>query len=157
MLSQRAIMKTTLLILLLTGLAGCFGGKSTVKRQASVEAAEDVNPDPGGRPSPVVVRVYQLRSLDIFKHADFFAIYDNEVATLGQSYVQRNEFELQPGMKKDYRYSIDPSAKYIGVLAAFRDLDNARWRSFVQLPDEKNIYLRIDLESLAVSIATGKR
>jgi type VI secretion system protein VasD len=157
MLSRRSIIGTTLLLLLLTGLTGCFGGKSTVKLKASVETAEDVNPDPGGRASPVVVRVYQLRSLDAFKSADFFAIYDNEVATLGQTFVQRDEFELQPGMKQDYDYNIDPSTKYIGVLVAFRDLDNARWRSFVQLPDEKEIYLRIDLESLAVSIATGKR
>lgn len=157
MLLRHSIIRTTLLLLLLASLTGCFGGKSVIKLNASVEAAEDVNPDPGGRPSPLVVRVYQLRSLDIFKHADFFAIYENELATLGQTYVQRNEFELQPGMKQDYDYTIDPSTKYIGVLAAFRDLDNARWRSFVQLPEEKKIYVRIDLESLAVSIATGKR
>jgi type VI secretion system protein VasD len=122
-----------------------------------MEVAEDVNPDPGGRPSPVVVRVYQLRSPEVFKSAEFFAIYDSEVATLGQTLVRRDEFELEPGAKSDYGHEIDPSTKYIGVLVAFRDLDNARWRSFVKLPDEKKIYLRIDLDSLAVSVATGKR
>jgi type VI secretion system protein VasD len=157
MLSQRSIIGTILLLLLLVGLTGCFGGKSNIKLKASVEASENVNPDPGGRPSPVVVRVYQLRSPDIFKSADFFAIYDNEVATLGQTFVRRDEFELQPGTKSDYDDEIDPSTKYIGVLVAFRDLDNARWRSFVQLPDEKKVYLQIDLESLTVSVTTGER
>jgi type VI secretion system protein VasD len=157
MLSQRTITRTFLMLLLLAGLTGCFGGDKTVKLEASVEAAENVNPDPGGRPSPVVVRVYQLRSLDVFKAADFFAIYDSEVATLGQTFVRRDEFELQPGAKAEYAEEIDPSTRYIGVLAAFRDLDNARWRSSIHLPDEKKIYLRIDLENLAVSVATGER
>lgn len=155
MLSQTSIVKTLFILLLLAGLTGCFGGNSIVKLNASVDAAKDVNPDPGGRPSPVVVRVYQLRSLDTFKSADFFAIYDSEVATLGQTLVRRDEFELQPGTKTDYIDNIDPSTKYIGVLAAFRDLDNARWRSFIKLPEENKIYLKIDLESLAVSVATG--
>jgi type VI secretion system protein VasD len=157
MLPQRSIKRTILILMLLTSLVGCFGGNSIVKLKARVDTAEDVNPNYVGQPSPVILRVYQLRSPDIFKSADFFEIYDNEIATLGQTYVRRDEFELQPGMKYDLNDEIDPSTKYIGVIAAFRDLDKSRWRSYVQLPDEKKIYLRIDLESLAVSIATGKR
>jgi type VI secretion system protein VasD len=157
MLSQRSIINTIPLLVLLVCLTGCFGGNSIVKLKASVEAAENVNPDLGGRPSPVVVRVYQLRSLDVFKSADFFAIYDNEVATLGQTFVRRDEFELAPGAKTIYTDEIDPSTKFIGVLAAFRDLDNARWRSFIQLPEDKEIYLGIGLESLAVSVVAGER
>jgi type VI secretion system protein VasD len=153
----RSLLQVFLLLTVLCGLNGCFWGSSIVKLNASVAVSETVNPDFGGRPSPVVVRVYQLRSLDVFKSADFFSIYDNDVATLGQTFVRRGEFEMQPGAKLDYVEEIDPATKYIGVLAAFRDLDNARWRSYIQLPDEKKIYLKIDLDSLAVHVATGER
>jgi type VI secretion system protein VasD len=160
MLTRRSIIRTSLLLSLVIALAGCFGGKAAKVAQlrAGIAAAADVNPDPGGRPSPIVVRIYQLTSSNAFETADFFAIYDNEVATLGQTLVRRHdEFELQPASKRGYDSEIDASTRYVGVIAAFRDLDNARWRSLVRLGDEKKVDLLIDLEGLTVSISKAKR
>jgi type VI secretion system protein VasD len=123
-----------------------------------METSPDLNPDPGGRPSPVVVRVYQLRSPGAFQNADFFALYDNEIATLGQNLITpAEEFQLQPDESREYKTELDLATKYLGVIAAFRDLENARWRAFVKLPDKKKVRLKIKLESLAVSVSTGKR
>ena len=47
-----------------------------------LSAASDVNPDATGRPSPIVVRVYQLRADAAFAAADFFALFDEEQQTL---------------------------------------------------------------------------
>jgi type VI secretion system protein VasD len=123
-----------------------------------MEASLYLNPDPGGRPSPVVVRVYQLRSPGAFQNADFFPLYDNEIATLGQNLITpAEEFQLQPDESREYKTELDLATKYLGVIAAFRDLENARWRAFVKLPDKKKVRLKIKLESLAVSVSTGKR
>jgi type VI secretion system protein VasD len=157
LLIQQSLLKVVVMMLLLFGLTGCFWSKSSLTLKSSMEVAKDVNPDSEGRPSPVVVRVYHLRSPEVFKSADFFAIYDSEVATLGETFIRREEFEVQPGSEINYDNNADLETKCIGVLAAFRDLDNARWRSFVQLPDDKKINLRIDLERLAVSVTLGER
>ena len=51
--------------------------------EAEMIAKADVNPDYDGQPSPLVVRMYQLSSPTAFKNAGFFALYDGDVATLG--------------------------------------------------------------------------
>ena len=42
------------------------------------EAAGDINPNAEGRASPLVVRIYQLKSYSAFRKADFFSLYDND-------------------------------------------------------------------------------
>jgi type VI secretion system protein VasD len=138
---------------LIVGLAGCSGGPTPIRVKGALETSPDLNPDFGGRPSPVVLRVYQLRSPDPFQNADFFSLFDNELATLGQNLISRDEFELQPGESRKYKTELDLATKYIGVVAAFRDLENSRWRALTKLPDKEKVRLQIKLESLAVSIS----
>ena len=157
MVGRGFVTQAAICLLLIVGLSGCSGGPSAIRVKGSMETTADLNPDPGGRPSPVVVRVYQLRSPGAFDSADFFALYDNEIATLGQNLITREEFELQPGESREYNTELDLATKYLGVIAAFRDLENARWRSLLKLPDEKKIHLQIKLESLAVTITTDNR
>src|SRR5262245_11091807 len=64
---------------------------------AQLIVSGDVNPDPSGRASPIVVRIFQLRNDGEFAAADFFALYDNEKATLGASLIAREEYVLAPG------------------------------------------------------------
>src|SRR3546814_5877148 len=64
-------------------VAGCAAApeKPTIV-VLSLTAAPDVNPDASGRPSPVVVRIYQLASPTAFAAADFFQPYQQEAAVL---------------------------------------------------------------------------
>ena len=152
---QGCFARTVFWLLLIIGLAGC--GSSTIKIEGNIQTSQGINPDHAGRPSPVVIRVYQLRSPGPFMNADFFDLYDNAVATLGQNLIISEEFELRPGEAREYNTKFEKAAKYVGVIAAFRDLENARWREVVMLPDKKKVHLHIILDDLAVSVSTGKR
>ena len=44
-----------------------------VKVPMTIAASTDANPDATGRPSPVVLRVYQLKGDGAFSRAEFFA------------------------------------------------------------------------------------
>ena len=55
-----------------------------VKLKGNIVAAADSNPDINGRPSPVVIAVYQLKSPDGFLNGDFFSVYDPKGAALGE-------------------------------------------------------------------------
>ncbi len=136
-------------------VAGCVEAAKPVRLDASIEAAKNLNPDPGGRASPVVVRVYQLRSAGNFENADFFSLYDQEAATLGPDLVSRDELELTPGGSQTIAKDLDPATRYIGVLAAFRDLESARWRDVIAVGDAKSIPLTIKLEGLGVTASVG--
>jgi type VI secretion system protein VasD len=100
-----------------------------VNLKLNMTASADVNPDAQNRPSPVVIRIYQLKDDAAFKGADFFALYDKEEATLAAALVSRVEFELAPGEKKTVDYSVSPDTRFVGVVAAYRDIRNAQWRA----------------------------
>lgn len=100
-----------------------------VNVKLTLAASPDVNPDGQNRPSPIVVRIYQLKDDTAFKDADYFALYDKEAATLAAALVSRVEFELAPGEKRTVDYAVSPDTRYIGVAAAYRDIRNAQWRA----------------------------
>jgi type VI secretion system protein VasD len=100
-----------------------------VSVKVTLTASADVNPDAQNRPSPIVVRIYQLKDDGAFKDADFFALYDKEAATLAAALVSRMEFELTPGQTLTTDYPVSPDTKFIGVAAAYRDIYNAQWHA----------------------------
>src|SRR5262245_37702072 len=74
--------------------------ESKTKASMTLAASADTNPDSSGRPSPVVVRVYQLKTDAAFKGAEFFALYDDDQKVLGQELISRDEFVLGPSERK---------------------------------------------------------
>jgi type VI secretion system protein VasD len=136
--------------ILVAGLAA--GCASTTKMDLDLTASEDLNPSPEGRPSPLVVRVFELRSPEPFGSADFFALYDDSTQVLGPSLVDHQELELKPGENLRVKRELHPDTQVLGVMAAYRDLDHAHWRELYSLKVGKNNKLRVDLGSLSVSV-----
>jgi type VI secretion system protein VasD len=131
--------------------AGCGSSTPPLLRGAlKVDAGS--NPDAGGRPSPVVVRVYELKSPTAFNGADFFALFEREQETLGSELIGREEFYLRPAETRPYQRQLQPDTKYIGVAAAFRDLENSRWRQAVSVPGKRRPTLTIGIQAQAVTV-----
>jgi type VI secretion system protein VasD len=128
--------------------------KAAPVAKAQIIVAADVNPDSTGRASPVVVRVYQLKEEGQFAASDFFALYDNEAGTLGGGFIAREEYVLQPGENREIELKLEKEAKYLGVIAAYRDIRNSKWRALSAAP-EKNLIdlIRKDRVTLTVSRA----
>lgn len=139
------------LLLGLALLGGC--GTATPLVQGSIKAAPTSNPDVRGRPSPIVVRVYELRALGAFNNADFFSLFDKEAETLGGELVGREEYILQPSESRPYQRQLQPDTKFIGVAAAFRDLENARWRSTSPVPASRAVAITVGIDARAVTMA----
>ena len=133
----------------LTG--GC--GSSPPLVQGSIKAERTTNPDLSGRPSPIVVRVYELKSLAAFGSADFFSLFEKESETLGSDLVGREEYALGPAETRPYRRQLQPDTKFIGVVAAFRDLENSRWRQATPVLAKRDITLTIGIEARSVTLA----
>ncbi|WP_148416944.1 type VI secretion system lipoprotein TssJ, partial [Haloferax sp. KTX1] len=93
-----------------------------------VTAGESVNPDSGDRASPVLLRVYELRSRDTFRDAGFDALHDDPEAALGEDLVAMEETMLRPGGSWHAERALQDGTRYLGVTAAFRNIDDARWR-----------------------------
>jgi type VI secretion system protein VasD len=97
-------------------------------------ASADTNPDATGRPSPVVVRVYQLKTDAAFKGAEFFALFDDDQKVLGPELISRDEFVLAPLERRTIDVAVSGDTRFVGAVAAFRDIRNAEWRGLVPAP-----------------------
>ena len=125
---------------LLLAACGAKPVKPTVAH-AQLIVASDVNPDNSGRASPIVVRLFQLKNDGEFATADFFALYDKEKETLGASFISREEYVLNPGETRALELAVNPDARFIGALAAYRDIRSAQWRALTRPPEKKLIDL----------------
>jgi type VI secretion system protein VasD len=136
-------------------LAGCAKPAAPPKPKVltiDVQAAANVNPDARGRPSPVVVRVYELKSAAGFEGADFVSLHEKDQSLLGGDIVVRDEFVLSPGESKTLKREAGES-KFLAVMAAFRDLERARWRAVspLVLGSDNAFAVRLDASALQLT------
>ena len=146
-------------LLLLCVLALPAHGDDKVKVKGQIATAAELNPDYQGRPSPVNLILFQLAAADAFQNADFFALYDPDAKVLGGDLIERTQMLLQPGEERPLEAEFDEKARFIGVVAAFRDIEDAQWRGLVELPEKgffKSFFSRkkllIEVDALAVSV-----
>ena len=121
-----------------------------------VLAAANLNPSASGRPSPVVVRIYELKAAAPFESADFIMLFDKDQATLGAELVQREEMLLRPGETKKLGMTLPADAKAIAVLAAYRDLERARWREVRAVEPGKPLTLTVNFGARQIRIEAAK-
>lgn len=151
-----------LVALLAVGLMGCsslnpFSGDDPTMYDLRIKASGDLNPDYNGRASPVKLRIYQLKSLEVFDNADFFALESKDKDTLGGDIVDRLEMTITPNSKEFLpEVILQPEACCIGVFAVYRDLEEATWRQSVTLEPEEHSGLEITLGRLAIATNVGE-
>jgi type VI secretion system protein VasD len=120
--------------------------------RATLNALPSVNPDARGRPSPVTVRVYGLKTRSLFESADFFALYEKDKETLAADLVDREEFQLKPGDTRLIDKPVAAGITQLAVFAAFRDVERAQWRAVMAIIPKQTNNLEIRLEQSSVTI-----
>jgi type VI secretion system protein VasD len=100
----------------------------------TISTTADINPDANNRPSPIVVRIYQLKTDAAFTAADFFSLFDDDKKALGPELISRDEFVLGPAERRTIDVTVAAETRFVGAVAAFRDIRNAQWRVLVPAP-----------------------
>lgn len=145
--TRRILLRPHLGLLCLWLLAGCSGVPSV---QATFEADRELNPDINGRPSPLVVRFYELKSLSVFNNADFFNLFEQDVALLGDELEMRDELAFQPGERKRLERELRPDTRYLGIIGAYRDIENARWRNSIAVDDDLEMVIELGAKGIEI-------
>lgn len=145
--------RVVLVALTLSVLAGCASTPKPATIKVSIEVDADVNPDARGRPSPIVLRYFELKTLAAFQGADFFSLFERDKETLGAELVAREELQLMPKDQRKFERKLQLDTRYIDIVAAFRDLERAQWRAAVAVPAEKVTPLTIKVDSRSVTAA----
>ena len=116
------------------------------------EAAGDINPNIKGRPSPLHIRIYQLKSYAAFGKADFFSIYENDDGVLGRELVDKQEILLQPNEKRTVFFETDDDTQAIGLLGIFRDYEHAQWKAAAGIQPHKTAVIRVSVSSAGITV-----
>lgn len=149
-------LKTVVIAALAVSLIACAGGEPKPdKARMTFIAQKDANPDATGRPSPVVVRVYQLQQDAKFANSEFFALFDKEQEVLGADLLARDEVTLAPGDKKELEIAVKGAAKFVGAIAAYRDIRNSQWRAMQPAP-KKGLLDIVKKDGVLVDVSRAK-
>ena len=134
-----ALLRRTTPVLVLGLLFAMAGQAQEVKEQTklllNIEAASGVNPDSSLRPSPIKLRIYELKDPGSFSEADYFSLDTSDKITLAADMLAKDEFILRPGESRIIERKSHPQTTAIGVLAGYRDLPNANWRAVYKLKE----------------------
>lgn len=134
--------KALVTLVLAWSLVGCaaLSPYSTQTRlELQLAASDQLNPDINGRPSPVVLRLLELKNPVLFETVDFFSLYSQAKVLLAPDFVASEELELRPGERQQLNLQVQEGSRYVGVLAAYRDLPDTKWRYVIRLgPGETN-------------------
>ncbi len=114
------------------------------------QVAKNINPDQDGSASPVVLRIHQLSSRTVFDNNDFFALYEEPEATLSVDLLGKDQFVFKPGDELDHKMELESNTKFIGILVAYRDIENARWRAVIKVDPKEEKKFLIALDRLSI-------
>ena len=121
-----------------------------------VASQSNVNPDHSGRPSPVVVKIYELRNDLTFKQADFHSLFDTPLQVLGADLIAANEIVFIPGEARRVLYQPNPSTTFVGVVAGFRQMDRALWRVIKPVDSKKATWVAMELNDASILVLPDK-
>ncbi len=118
----------------------------------TITATSSINPNSVSEPSPVVLRIYQLKSDSAFNGAEFSEIFYNDRKVLGGDLLGQKEYNVKPGDNLTYDDTVSPETRYIAIVAGFRDIENATWRAIAPVAAEDDNALNVNVDSLSVSL-----
>lgn len=134
-------------------MAGCstLSPYSTLtKVNLKLQASDQLNPDLNGRPSPVVVSLFELKHPVAFENADFFSLYEHAKEALSPDMVASEQLELRPGETLELKLTVEEGSRYIGILAAYRDLPDSKWRYTVEVTPQETTDVALILDQSGI-------
>jgi type VI secretion system protein VasD len=134
-------------------VAGCAGSSppKPTRIEGTIAASAGLNPSVNQRPSPLLVRIYELRSPTAFNQADFMSLYQSDQATLAADLVVREEIMLQPGESRPFSRQLSPDTRFIGVVGAYRNLERATWRAVVAVKPNQSQKISVRADALTLT------
>lgn len=102
--------------------------REPTKLVLEIKATANANPDLLGKPAPIKVRIYELKSSKTFAEADYFALDSSDKALLGTDLLAKDEYVLHPGEVRTIQRKSNSKTTAIGVMAGYRDLKGTTWR-----------------------------
>lgn len=101
-----------------SSVGGFFNMDTDLEIKFKVDA--DINPDDDKKPSPLFVRMYQLKSAKMFNRANFIDLYEKDKDVLGADMISKQKLRrMKPGESRTENFVLNKETHYIGLYAEF--------------------------------------
>jgi type VI secretion system protein VasD len=137
-------------LLMALSLTMALGSCSKPRIDLSVASQSNVNPDHSGRPSPIIVKMYELRGDLSFKQSDFQSLFQEPVQTLGADLIAADELLFVPGEARHVIYEPMPETRFVGIVGGFRQMERAQWRAIAPIDPEKINLVPLELNDVSL-------
>ena len=102
--------------------------------ELTFKADASINPDDNNTPSPLYIRMYELKSDKQFKNADFIDLYERDKEVLGADMLAKQRLKrLIPGEKREKDFVLDPKTHYVGLFAEFQKYKNSTYKVIIPI------------------------
>lgn len=110
-----------------TKVGGLLNLDTDLKLDFVVDA--DVNPDDNKTPSPLFVRMYELKSPNMFNKANFIDIFERDAEALGADMVAKQRLKhIKPGETRETSFVLSKETRYVGLFAEFLRYKNSKYK-----------------------------
>jgi type VI secretion system protein VasD len=122
-----------------------------------VHAGTNLNQGKYKQPLAQVIKIYHLRAVERFEQTPFddFLSTNEEEQALGSDLLDSREVLLVPGQHFETVEDLDADAKYIGIVAFFRQPAPQRWRLAYSTKDSQATGITLGIHACALSSTTG--
>lgn len=129
---------SVLFVFMVLILTGCQSNKSAVGGYLDLDTDlkieffvdSDINPDDNGTPSPLFLRLYELKSDKMIKKADFIDLYEQDKKTLGADMIGdvHKLKRFRPGEGRIEHFVLGKNTYYVALYAEFLDFKESGFK-----------------------------
>ena len=120
------------------------------KIKISFEAAKYLNTDPDGKPSPLLVEVYELRAAYPFQQVSYQSLQNDPAATLGNSLLDKRSWVIRPDEIRTWQKTLSPDIKFIGITAGYRAQSKSKWKQLIRIDNKRSKTVKLTLASQGI-------
>ncbi|MCJ8295624.1 MAG: type VI secretion system lipoprotein TssJ [Colwellia sp.] len=146
-----------LLFLIAVALSACSSSseeEDPIEVKLLLKASDNINPSQVSKRNPVVVNLYQLKSVDAFKSSQVLDLYEKDISILADDLVNKQILgSVLPQEKRAITLAIAPGTKYIAVFVQFSNYSQAKAKAWLEVKEIDDIeQINISIDSLTVNI-----
>ena len=113
-----------------SSVGGFFNMDTDLEIKFKVDA--DVNPDDDRKPSPLFVRMYQLKSTKMFNRANFIDLYEKDKEVLGADMISKQKLRrIKPGESRNEHFVLNKETHFVGLYAEFLDYKKSSFKLLI--------------------------
>ncbi len=148
-----------ILLLLTLSMSACSMFSSSDEEEEPVElkmilqASDNINPSQESKGNPVVINLYQLKSVDAFKSAQVLDLFEKDISVLADDLVKKQTFaSVLPLEKRVNTLAIAQGTKYLAVFVQFSNYSQAKTKAWLEIKEIEDIeHVTISIDSLTVN------